>query len=46
MVIEGSTAVTRLKIEDAEKIFHDFMTLQKTEGRWFIVNKSFYRAQK
>lgn len=44
--IEGHTAIARLKIEDDAKIFHDFMTLQKLNGRWYIVNKSFYREQK
>ncbi|MEO0527610.1 MAG: nuclear transport factor 2 family protein [Bacteroidota bacterium] len=46
MDIEGHTAIARLKIEDNEKIFHDFMTLQKFKDRWFIVNKSFYREVK
>ncbi|NAS30649.1 hypothetical protein GTQ40_06675 [Flavobacteriaceae bacterium R38] len=40
------TAIARLKIEDDTKIFHDFMTLQKMNGRWYIVNKSFHREQK
>ncbi len=44
--IKGHTAIARLHIEDEEKIFHDFMTLQKFNGRWFIVNKSFYREVK
>lgn len=44
--IAGQTAIARLKIEDNEKIFHDFMTLQKIDGRWYIVNKSFYREMK
>ncbi len=44
--IEGQTAFARLKIEDDVKIFHDFMTLQKLKGRWYIVNKSFYRELK
>lgn len=44
--IAGNTAVARLHIEDDEKIFHDFMTLQKLDGRWWIVNKSFYREGK
>lgn len=44
--IAGQTAFARLKIEDDEKIFHDFMTLQKLNGRWYIVNKSFYREAK
>lgn len=42
----GQTAIARLHIEDDEKIFHDFMTLQKFKGRWYIVNKSFYRENK
>ncbi|MEL6918797.1 MAG: nuclear transport factor 2 family protein [Bacteroidota bacterium] len=46
MDIEGHTAIARLKIEDNEKIFHDFMTLQKFKDRWYIVNKSFYREVK
>lgn len=44
--IAGQTAFARLRIEDDEKIFHDFMTLQKLKGRWYIVNKSFYREMK
>ncbi len=44
--VGGHTAIARLKIEDDEKIFHDFMTLQKMKGRWYIVNKSFFREQK
>jgi len=44
--IGGNTAIARLHIEDEEKIFHDFMTLQKFKGRWYIVNKSFYREAK
>ncbi|MGB5820491.1 MAG: nuclear transport factor 2 family protein [Saonia sp.] len=44
--IAGQTAIARLKIEDDEKIFHDFMTLQKFKDRWYIVNKSFYREVK
>ncbi len=44
--IAGQTAFARLRIEDEEKIFHDFMTLQKLDGRWYIVNKSFYRETK
>ena len=44
--IKGQTAFAQLHIEDDEKIFHDFMTLQKLKGRWYIVNKSFYREMK
>ncbi|MEX0289497.1 MAG: nuclear transport factor 2 family protein [Flavobacteriaceae bacterium] len=44
--IKGQTAVAQLHIEDDEKIFHDFMTLQKLKDRWYIVNKSFYREMK
>ncbi len=44
--IAVDTAIARLKIEDDTKIFHDFMTLQKIEGRWYIVNKSFHREKK
>lgn len=44
--IEGHTAIARLKIEDDQRIFHDFMTLQKIGDRWYIVNKSFYLEPK
>lgn len=46
IVIEGHTAFAQLRIEDEEKIFHDFMTLQKFKDRWYIVNKSFHREIK
>ncbi len=46
MDIEGNTAIARLRVEDDEKIFHDFMTLQKLNATWYIVNKSFYREMK
>ena len=44
--IAGNTAVARLKLEDDNKIFHDFMTLMKIDGKWLIVNKSFHLERK
>ena len=46
MDIAGNTAVARLKLEYDDKIFHDFMTLQKIDDRWWVVNKSFYTERK
>lgn len=44
--IIGDTAMARLKLEYEDKIFHDFMTLQKIDGTWLIVNKSFFTEKK
>ncbi|MEO1518677.1 MAG: nuclear transport factor 2 family protein [Bacteroidota bacterium] len=40
--ISGHAAMAKLRLIYADKIFNDYMTLLKINGRWQIVNKSFY----
>ena len=44
--IEGNAAQARLRVETPDLIFHDFMSLLKTENGWRIVSKIFYREEK
>ena len=44
--IEGNAAQARLRVETPDLIFHDFMSLLKTENGWKIVSKIFYREDK
>ncbi len=44
--IEGNAAQARLMVETPEVIFHDFMSLLKTDKGWKIVSKIFYRENK
>lgn len=44
--IEGNAAQARLRVETPDLIFHDFMSLLKTEDGWKIVSKIFHREMK
>jgi len=44
--IEGNVAQARLRVEAPDLIFHDFMSLLKTEDGWKIVSKIFHREMK
>ncbi|MBO9632594.1 MAG: nuclear transport factor 2 family protein [Chitinophagaceae bacterium] len=44
--IEGTAAQAKIRIEQKELIFTDFMNLLKIDGTWRIVSKVFQRTDK
>jgi hypothetical protein len=44
--ITGNTAVAKTEAEYPNQLVTDYLSLLKVEGRWWIVNKIFYRQEK
>jgi hypothetical protein len=46
LAITGTVAVARVSSDLPESRYADYMSLQKIDGEWKIVNKSFYEVLK